>query len=539
MPRCLLFCLVLCAAVQTACSEATPPADTPHAYSSSPDSTPAEPAPVAVQRSLLIDEVLIVDGSGGPPVAGAVRIRGERIVAAGALSPLPGEAVVSGAGHVLAPGFIDTHSHHDEGLTEQPAALAAVSQGITTIVRGQDGFSETATGEFVSVAQFNRAFERSPAAINVASYSAHGSLRSHVLGEDFKRTASEEETAQMAQLLHNDMRAGALGLASGLEYDPGIYADIGEMVALGRVAGQYGGRYISHIRSEDRAFWPAIEEIIRIGAQAQIPVQISHMKLAQRSLWGQAERLLARLEQARSDGVQISADVYPYEYWLSTITVLFPDRDFAAIDTARYILQEIVPADGLIFVRNDGEPALAGKSIEQIAAERGQDPAQVLNDVTMAADAYAREHPAAVEYVVGRSMRDDDVQQLLQWAHTNVCSDGSLASEHPRGSGSFPRVLSRYVRERGGLTLTQAVHKMTGLSAAHVGIAKRGLIRAGYYADLVLFDQQQVQDLATMEDPTRLSSGVLSVWVNGQRVFSKGAATGATPGRIVPRSNHD
>ncbi len=539
MHRRLLFRLVLCASVLPACSDALPRSDEPHAHASSATTTSAEPAPVAAQRSMLIDDVLIVDGTGAQPVVGAVRVRGERIVAAGVLSPLPGEAVVNGRGKVLAPGFIDTHSHHDEGLTQQPTALPVVSQGVTTIVRGQDGFSETADGQFVSVAQFNRAFERNPAAINVASYSAHGSLRAHVLGEDFKRTATGEETARMSELLHNDMRAGALGLASGLEYDPGIYANIQEMVSLARVAGEYGGRYISHIRSEDRGFWPAIEEIIQIGADAHIPVQISHLKLAQRSLWGQGDRLLARLEQARSNGVQISADVYPYEYWLSTITVLFPARDFASPDAARYILQEIVPADGLIFVRNDGDPSLAGKSIAQLATERGQDPVQVLNDVSVAADAHARAHPSSVEYVVGRSMRDEDVQQLLQWAHSNVCSDGSLASEHPRGSGSFPRVLSRYVRELGGFTLAQAVHKMTGLSATHVGIGKRGLIRAGYYADLVLFDPQQVRDLASMQAPTRLSNGVLSVWVNGQRVFAKGAATGAMPGRIVSRANHD
>jgi N-acyl-D-amino-acid deacylase len=260
-----------------------------------------------------ITHALILDGSGAPGRAGTLRIAGDRIAAVAyapeTLAPLPGEAVLDVRGLTLAPGFIDTHTHGDEQVREHPDALAAVSQGITTLVGGQDGGSE------LPLAQFFDALERQPVAVNVASYAGHGTIRSRVLGADYRRPATAAEVEAMRGLLRTEMAAGALGLSTGLEYDPGIYSTSSELVELARVAAAAGGRYISHVRSEDRSFWAAIDEILTIGREAHLPVQISHIKLAMRSLWGEAPRLLARLDEARRSGVDVTADIYPYLYW--------------------------------------------------------------------------------------------------------------------------------------------------------------------------------------------------------------------------------
>ena len=224
-------------------------------------------APAAAQRPILIRNALVVDGSGGPARAVDVRIVGATIRQIGRLTPTAADSVVDAQGLVLAPGFIDTHSHHSGGLDRERTALAAVSQGITTIVVGQDG------GSRFPLADWFAEREQRPAAVNVASYVGHGTLRDVIMGEDFKRPATAAEVRLMAALLDEEMKAGALGLSSGLEYDPGIYSETEELVALARVAARHGGRYISHIRSEDRHFWAAIDELIAIGRRAGLPVQ--------------------------------------------------------------------------------------------------------------------------------------------------------------------------------------------------------------------------------------------------------------------------
>lgn len=474
--------------------------------------------------STLVVSASIVDGSGAAARRGAVRILGDRIAAVGELTPLPGEATVDAAGLTLAPGFIDTHSHHDRGLYESREALAAVSQGITTIVVGQDGDMTYPVAEL---------FERqaaTPAAINVASFVGHGSLRERVMGEDFRRPATADEIARMRAQLADGMRAGALGLATGLEYDPGIYSSREELIALGREAARFGGRYISHIRSEDREFWAAIDEILEIGREARIPVQISHMKLAMVDLWGESRRLLGMLERARAEGIDVTADVYPYEYWQSTLTVLFPKRDFTDRDAAEFALANISPPEGLRISEYTPEPALVGKTVAQIAMQKGLDPAATLMDLIARSQVEGAE-----EGVIGTSMKSGDVAELIGWAHTNICSDGELAGRHPRGAGAFTRVLRVHVRERRQLTLEAAIHKMTGLAAAHVGIHDRGMIRPGAFADLVLFDPGTVADRATTDRPGALSVGIERVWVNGRAVYQDGRATGAFPGQAVRR----
>ncbi len=472
----------------------------------------------------LIVNASIVDGTGAPARRGSVRIVGERIVAVGALEPADGETVINAGGLTLAPGFIDTHSHHDRGLFENRAALAAVSQGITTIVVGADGEST------YPVADLFERQAKTPAAVNVATYVGHGDLRTAVMGADFRRHATADEIGRMRTLLAAAMQAGALGLATGLEYDPGIYSETGELIELAKEAARHGGRYASHVRSEDRYFWDAIDEIIRIGREARIPVQISHMKLAMVDWWGQSQRFLDLLDRARSEGVDVTGDVYPYEYWQSTLTVLFPARDFGNRESAEFALRSISPPDGLLISEYSPEPALKGLTVAQIAERKGMDPAAVLMDLIARSQVEGEE-----EGVIGTSMRADDIAALVAWPHSNICSDGMLAGMHPRGAGAFTKVLRTHVREQQLLGLAQAIHKMSGLAAAHAGIADRGVIRPGAFADLVLFDPATVADRATIEHPQALSVGIAKVWVNGAAVFAYGRPTGVYPGMPVRR----
>ncbi len=478
----------------------------------------------ATPATTLIRGALVVDGTGAPGRVASVRLAGGRIAAVGALAPEPGEEVVEASGLVLAPGFIDTHSHHERD--EDLASPAAVSQGITTIVVGQDG------GSPFPLADFFAGLEAEPRAVNVASYAGHGTLRERVMGEDFRRAASEAEIEAMRALLRLELAAGALGLSSGLEYDPGIYSTTEELVSLAREAAAAGGRYISHVRSEDRRFEEALAEIVRIGREAALPVQISHFKLARRGLWGQAPQILAMLEEARASGVEVTADIYPYEHWQSTLTVLFPERDFTDREEATYALSEVATPPDILITEYEPDPELVGRTLAQVASARGADPETTLMELIAASLAAGGDN----ESIIGRSMREEDVAALLAWPHTNVCSDGSGGSGHPRGWGAFPKVLRRYVRELRVLTLEEAVHRMTALAAAHVGLAGRGTLREGAPGDLVLFDPETVGDRATFEEPSAPSAAIVMVWVNGVAVLRDGRVTGERPGQVLRRA---
>ena len=478
---------------------------------------------------VVITNVRIVDGSGAPAYTGALRFTGDRITDVGELTPGPGDTSIDGAGLVLAPGFIDTHSHADNDIFEHPDAAAAVSQGITTVVVGQDG------GSPFPLADFAERLETNGTAINFAAYAGHNTIRRLVLGEDYARPASEEETDEMRALLRQEMQAGALGLATGLEYDPGIYSTAAEVIALARTAARAGGRYISHMRSEDRALEAAIEELLDIGRATGMPVQISHMKLAMKSLWGRAPEILARLDDARAEGIDVTADVYPYEYWQSTMMVLLPERDPTDREAVRFALEELAPPEGMWLTRYEPNPDYVGMKLSEIAALRESDPVTTFQALATEALDMAERTGRRAEQIIGTSMDGSDIAALLAWAHSNICTDGSLVDLHPRGAGSFPRVLGRYVREQGLMNLENAVRKMSGLAADHMGFTDRGYLRPGYAADLVLFDPDTVIDRATAEAPRQLSEGIVSVFVGGVEVFASGGTTDARPGRFIRR----
>ncbi|NDH39999.1 MAG: hypothetical protein EBY45_06195 [Gammaproteobacteria bacterium] len=274
----------------------------------------------------LITNARVIDGTGATAINASVRISGVHIIAVGDLVPTESDTIVDAGGLVLAPGFIDTHSHSDRLILTERNALAKITQGITTAVVGQDGDSP------FPLADFYAALEAAPPKINIAAYAGHNTLRDAVMGADFRRPANNNELTAMSVLLEQELAAGALGLSTGLEYEPGIHSETREVVHLAQLAADAGGRYISHVRSEDRWFEEALEEIIHIGRETGMPVQISHLKLAMASLWGRADEIITRLDAAREEGIDLTADIYPYTYWQSNMMVLLPERDPMGLD---------------------------------------------------------------------------------------------------------------------------------------------------------------------------------------------------------------
>jgi N-acyl-D-amino-acid deacylase len=479
----------------------------------------------------IIINAFVVDGSGAVGKLSNVRVTDGIITEIGDIRSVDTDNVIDAGGLVLAPGFIDTHSHHDWGLIDKPHADAVVSQGVTTIIVGQDGGSDK------PIAELKAALKTTPVAVNIGTYTGHGTIRAAVMGTDFKRVATEEEIKAMKELLVHELENGSLGLSTGLEYDPGIYSTTEEIIALAKKVAEYKGRYISHMRSEDRALKAAIDELIHIGREADLQVQVSHIKLASVELWGQADEIIKKLDKARAEGIDVTADIYPYTFWESTLTVLLPDRDFYDKEAATFALEKLAPADGLTLTYYAPDQTLVGKTVAEIAKMRGD--GEVDTYLELIRTAYAGINPddeeaGRRESVMGESMSEEDIQTLIAWPHANICSDGAFEG-HPRGHGAFARALHQYVVEGEVLSLEEMIRKMTSLSAAHIGIKDRGLIAKGYKADLVLFDPDKVKDNATIEDPDALSDGINQVWVNGISVWHRSQPSGAYPGEFIER----
>ncbi|MES2461128.1 MAG: D-aminoacylase [Armatimonadota bacterium] len=488
------------------------------------------PAHSAPEGSLLIRGGLLLDGTGKPARRADVRISGGRITAVGSLKAVRGETIIEAKGRVVAPGFIDTHSHTDGGLLESPTAESQIRQGITTAIVGQDGGSN-----FPLAAWFGTVAAKK-VALNIASFVGHGTMRAKVMGDDNKRAATSAEIAKMEALVDQEMRAGALGLSSGLEYDPGLYATTDEVVSLARVAGRYGGLYISHVRDEENEALTSFRELIRIAREAKLPAQISHIKLGSSPVWAKAGEVQRLLASARREGLDITADVYPYTYWQSTITVIIPHRNWDDRKAWETGLAEIGGPGNVLLTTYSLDPTWQGKTIAQIATLTGKDAVTVIQEIV------AKTHGEGVgvqngrESVVVTAMKEADLKRFIADPTIMFCTDGGIRSSHPRGAGSFPRILGKYVREEHVIPLPEAIRKMTSLPAKRMGLRDRGTVAVGKKADLVIFDPRQVRDTATTKDPRSAPIGLADVVVNGVPVLRGGRITGARPGEILRRS---
>jgi len=475
-----------------------------------------------IETTIAIIGATLIDGSGARPIPNTVvLIKGDSILAVGRNGRIkvPSDAaVVDGRNLVIAPGFIDTHNHSERGLTREPVAVSQVSQGITTIAVGQDGGSE------VPIAPFLKNLDEHPAALNVLTFVGHATLRVLAMGENnTQRHATPDEIKKMEDLVDQAMRDGAFGLSTGLEYETGKPASTEEVIALAKVAARYRGIYISHIRDEADHTLEAVAEAIRIGREAGLPAQISHIKVATVAVWGRAPAIVSMISKARARGQDITADCYPYDAWNSTIRVLIPSgRHDDPTDVARGIA-DVGGADNITIVSCRAHPDYEFKTLGQIAT----------NEAISPVDLYMKIVRDGGASIVCRSMKESDIRVFYKQPWVMVSSDGGIGSRHPRGAGTYPRVLGRYVREWHWLSLPEAIRKMTSLPASRLGLSDRGLVRRGYKADVVIFDPASVIDQATYKDPQLPSQGVKHVYVNGIEVWREGVATGNRPGRAL------
>ena len=517
---------------------------------------------------LLIVDARIVDGSGGPWYRADLGIRDGRIARIGRLAGSPATRVVDAAGRVAAPGFIDVHVHVEDSLPASPDARNLLADGVTTIISGNCGASDQ------DVAGWLGRLVDSGVAVNVGTLYGHNTARSEVMG-NADRAPTPRELAEMESLVRRAMRDGAMGLSTGLIYSPGTFAKAPEIVALARVAGESGGIYATHMRSENDRVFESIEESIAVARAAGMPLQISHFKVTSRRLWGSGRRMLARVESARASGLDVTLDQYPYTASSSGLEVLLPEwalgaeregprralgRRLAERKVRRRIAAEMRERLGTTLGRSDlsyavvaatpWDVSLEGKSLRQVTLDSqvgrrsGKPGGALAADVETLLQLCERGAASGLgagacgTQMIYHSMDEEDVERIFTSLLTMVARDGGVASltagnPHPRSFGTCARVLARYVRERGLVSLEEAVRKMTSLPAQRFGLAGRGLLREGFRADLVLFDPEEVEDLSSFADPHHDSRGFDLVLVNGAVVREAGSPTCARPGEAL------
>jgi N-acyl-D-aspartate/D-glutamate deacylase len=489
---------------------------------------------VASAADLVVRGAALYDGSGAPPRRADVAVRGDRIEAVGDV-PGRGAREIDASGLALAPGFIDVHTHDDFAALIYPDMAFKARGGVTTCVVGNCGFGaapwreasllarafhpKAELPEWQGYAGYLARLDAEPPSLNIAVLVGHGTLRLAAMGNE-ARAPSAAELARMEATLREGLEAGALGLSTGLIYEPGRHADTDEIVALAAVAAEYGGLYTTHMRNEAERLVESVEEAIEIGERAGVRVQISHHKASGRANWGAVRDSLARIEAARARGAPVHADQYPYT---AASTVLGAIVALAGRDEG-----DLEPGD-VVLASTAAHPQWEGRSLAELADEWGVPAGEVAQRVLAA-------EPGAT--VILHSMCEEDVRTVMRHPTTMIGSDGLPTLEgrpHPRLYGSFARVLGHYAREERLFPLEEAVHRMTGLPARVFGLVDRGLVREGARADLVVFDPERIIDRGTFEDPNQYPEGIPHVIVNGVQVVRDAAHTGARPGRALRR----
>ncbi len=497
---------------------------------------------------LLIQGGRILDGTGNPWIEADLAIKDGRVAAIGRIEPARAARTVDAKGRIVAPGFIDVHTHIEGGIFELPRAENFLQMGVTSVVTGNCGTSALDLGDW-----FSR-LEQKGISINIAALIGHNTVRRAGMNGDFDRPPTAEELQKMRDFVEKAMRSGAVGLSTGLEYIPGTYGKTDEIAELARVAAKYGGLYATHMRDEGEFVEKSIKESLVIGELAGCPVEISHFKVSSKKRWG-ASLLTTRLvEQARARGQQVTVDQYLYPAGSTGIGILFPSWVFEGgaektrerlndAATRARVRREIIAkaADqgfrdlAFAYVANhSAKPQYNGKNIAEITKL-----AKGRIDVNSQAEQVIEMQLAGGAQMVLHKMSEADVDRIFKQPFTMIASDagvidpGSASIPHPRGFGNNARVFGRYVREKKLVSLPEAIRKMTSLPAQTFHLWDRGLLRPGMAADLVIFDEQTVGDRATFEQPKQFPTGFDYVIVNGQVAIEKGKHTGTSSGRIL------
>jgi N-acyl-D-amino-acid deacylase len=530
---------------------------------------------------LLIQRAQVIDGSGAPLFVADIAIRGDTIVQVGQVTAPEARLRIDGTGLTVGPGFIDLHTHSDYTLLVNPLAESKVHQGVTTEVIGNCGTSPAPLGDeaypiirarmaqqyqltvsWRTLAGYLERLAECGSAVNVVPIVGHGTVRSAVMGYA-QRQPTARELAQMKALIAEAMAEGAFGLSTGLVYAPGCYADTDELVELASVVGQADGMYFSHIRGESDTVLEAAQEAITVGERAGLAVQISHLKTAGRGNWERTPALLDLLDQANARGLDVTGDMYPYTAGATSLGALLPPwahegglanllprlRDQSVRARIHRDIEQGLdgwwnPAGaagwaGVQISRAPHHRAYQGMRLSDVAALRQQDPLEAALDILLAEEGNA----GVVLFMMGEAQ----VRMILQHSRVMIGSDAGATAPygvlgrghpHPRAYGTFPRVLGTYARELGVLSLEEAIHRMTGLTAWRLGLDDRGLVRPGYKADLVIFEAQRVADQATYDAPHTYPTGIQGVIVNGQFVLRDGQRLPDLPGRVLLRNGN-
>jgi len=496
---------------------------------------------------LLIVNGTVVDGSGGPPERIDVGIKGDTIAAVGDLDGTTAHRIIDAAGLHVMPGIIDVHSHADYELAEIPDAPNLIRQGITTLVTGNCGGSEYPVGEYFTK------LEEIGIAPNVALLVGHNTVRRQVMGME-ARKATAEELEAMKKLVRAGMEEGAVGLSTGLKYAPGTWAGTDEVVELSKVAAEFKGLYATHMRDEGRGVVDSVRETIEIGRRAGLPVQISHHKIASRDLWGASTQTLALVDSAVKEGITVYLDQYPYPATSTGLTVLFPpwclaggreDLNARLKNTeqrqkiAEGIIDNILHDRGgsdpsnILIAHCSARPEAEGKNIAELLQAQGhevslEEAAEIIMEIQAQGGAQA----------IYRCLADEDIERIMRHPLTMIATDSHICQygvgvPHPRNYGTFPRVLGLYTREKGILSLRDAVKKMTSIPAQAFFLFGRGVITPTFKADIVIFNADTVSDTATWTEPHQYPTGIEYVIINGTVVVDDGRQLDVRPGKVL------